>query len=104
TVTYTFAAFGTNEARASARLIDVNCGHTRCGVIHDCTHAGLSVGEATALCAAGVSFFALFTLYCKHDFMVYKTTALISQCSFFCISFSFDFTNIFFHLRSTESL
>jgi transketolase len=44
-VTYTFAAFGTNEARASARLIDVNCGHTRCGVIHDCTHAGLSVGE-----------------------------------------------------------
>jgi transketolase len=44
-VTYTFAAFGTNEARASARLIDINCGHTRCGVIHDCTHAGLSVGE-----------------------------------------------------------
>ncbi len=44
-VTYTFAAFGTNEARASARLIDVNCGHTRCGVLHDCTHAGLSVGE-----------------------------------------------------------
>jgi transketolase len=44
-VTYTFAAFGTNEARANARLIDVNCGHTRCGVIHDCTHAGLSVGE-----------------------------------------------------------
>lgn len=44
-VTYTFAAFGTNEARASARLIDVNCGHTRCAVLNDCTHAGLSVGE-----------------------------------------------------------
>lgn len=44
-VTYTFAAFGTNEARANARLIDINCGHTRCGVLHDCTHAGLSVGE-----------------------------------------------------------
>ena len=44
-ITYTFAAFGTNEARANARLIDVNCGHTRCGVIHDCTHSGLSVGE-----------------------------------------------------------
>ena len=44
-VTYTFAAFGTNEARASARLIDVNCGHTRCAVLHDCTHSGLSVGE-----------------------------------------------------------
>ncbi len=44
-ITYTFAAFGTNEARANARLIDVNCGHTRCGVVHDCTHAGLSVGE-----------------------------------------------------------
>jgi transketolase len=44
-ITYTFAAFGTSEARASARLIDVNCGHTRCGVLHDCTHAGLSVGE-----------------------------------------------------------
>lgn len=44
-VTYTFAAFGTNEARASARLIDINCAHTRCGVVHDCTHAGLSVGE-----------------------------------------------------------
>ncbi len=44
-VTYTFAAFGTNEARANARLIDINCGHTRVGVIHDCTHAGLSVGE-----------------------------------------------------------
>ncbi len=44
-VTYTFAAFGTNEARASARLTDINCGHTRAGVIHDCTHAGLSVGE-----------------------------------------------------------
>lgn len=44
-VTYTFAAFGTNEARASARLIDINGGHTRCGVIHDCTHAGVSVGE-----------------------------------------------------------
>ncbi len=44
-VTYTFAAFGTNEARANARLIDINCGHTRCGVIHDCTHSGISVGE-----------------------------------------------------------
>lgn len=44
-VTYTFAAFGTNEARASSRLIDINCGHTRCGVFHDCTHAGISVGE-----------------------------------------------------------
>lgn len=44
-VTYTFAAFGTNEARASARLIDINCAHTRCGVLHDCTHSGLSVGE-----------------------------------------------------------
>ena len=44
-VTYTFAAFGTNEARANARLIDVNCGHTRCGIVNDCTHAGLSVGE-----------------------------------------------------------
>ncbi len=44
-VTYTFAAFGTNEARANARLIDINCEHTRCAVLHDCTHAGLSVGE-----------------------------------------------------------
>ena len=44
-VTYTFAAFGTNEARANARLIDINCGHTRCAVLHDCTHTGLSVGE-----------------------------------------------------------
>lgn len=44
-ITYTFAAFGTNEARANARLIDINCGHTRCGVIHDCTHSGISVGE-----------------------------------------------------------
>lgn len=44
-VTYTFATFGTNEARASARLIDINCGHTRCAVFHDCTHTGLSVGE-----------------------------------------------------------
>lgn len=44
-VTYTFAAFGTNEARANARLIDVNCEHTRVGIIHDCTHSGLSVGE-----------------------------------------------------------
>ncbi|MEN9561461.1 MAG: hypothetical protein RIQ56_734 [Candidatus Parcubacteria bacterium] len=44
-VTYTFAAFGTNEARASARLIDINCGHTHCAVLNDCTHAGLSVGE-----------------------------------------------------------
>ncbi|MBT7337563.1 hypothetical protein HN801_02550, partial [Candidatus Peregrinibacteria bacterium] len=32
-ITYTFAAFGTNEARANARLIDVNCGHTRCGIV-----------------------------------------------------------------------
>ncbi|MBI3336564.1 hypothetical protein HYZ98_03305 [Candidatus Peregrinibacteria bacterium] len=44
-VTYTFAAFGTNEARANARLIDINCGHTRCGVIYDCTHSGVNVGE-----------------------------------------------------------
>lgn len=44
-ITYTFAAFGTNEARANARLIDVNCGHVACAVLHDCTHAGLSVGE-----------------------------------------------------------
>ncbi len=44
-VTYTFAAFGTNEARANARLIDVNTGHVPLGVVHDCTHAGLSVGE-----------------------------------------------------------
>ncbi len=44
-ITYTFAAFATNEARANARLIDINCSHTRCGVIHDGTHAGLSVGE-----------------------------------------------------------
>lgn len=44
-ITYTFAAFGTYEARANARLIDVNCGHTRCAALHDCTHAGLSVGE-----------------------------------------------------------
>ena len=44
-VTYTFAAFGTNEARANQRLIDINCGHTRCGILNDCTHAGISVGE-----------------------------------------------------------
>lgn len=44
-ITYTFAAFGTNEARANARLIDINSGHVPCGAIHDCTHAGLSVGE-----------------------------------------------------------
>ncbi len=44
-VTYTFAAFGTNEARANARLIDINSGHTACAAIHDCTHTGLSVGE-----------------------------------------------------------
>lgn len=44
-VTYTFAAFGTNEARANARLIDTNSGHVPCAVLHDCTHAGLSVGE-----------------------------------------------------------
>ena len=44
-ITYTFAAFGTNEARANARLIDINCGHTRCGILNDCTHSGISVGE-----------------------------------------------------------
>jgi transketolase len=44
-VTYTFAAFGMNEARANARLIDINTGHIPLGVLHDCTHAGLSVGE-----------------------------------------------------------
>ena len=44
-VTYTFAAFGTNEARANARLIDINCEHIPMGVFHDCTHTGLSVGE-----------------------------------------------------------
>jgi transketolase len=44
-VTYTFAAFGMNEARASARLIDINTGHIPLGVLHDCTHSGLSVGE-----------------------------------------------------------
>lgn len=44
-ITYTFAAFGTNEARANARLIDINSGHVPLGVVHDCTHAGLSVGE-----------------------------------------------------------
>ncbi|MDD4318958.1 MAG: transketolase C-terminal domain-containing protein [Candidatus Peribacteraceae bacterium] len=44
-LTYTFAAFGTNEARANARLIDINAGHIPCSVLHDCTHAGLSVGE-----------------------------------------------------------
>ncbi len=44
-VTYTFAAFGTYEARANARLIDINCEHTRCGILNDCTHSGLSVGE-----------------------------------------------------------
>ncbi|MEK7217946.1 MAG: thiamine pyrophosphate-dependent enzyme, partial [Patescibacteria group bacterium] len=44
-VTYTFAAFGTNEARANARLIDINAAHVPCSVLHDCTHAGLSVGE-----------------------------------------------------------
>ena len=44
-ITYTFAAFGTNEARANARLIDINTGHTPLGILHDCTHAGLSVGE-----------------------------------------------------------
>ncbi len=44
-VTYTFAAFGTNEARANARLIDVNAGHVPLGVLHDCTHSGLNVGE-----------------------------------------------------------
>lgn len=44
-VTYTFAAFGVNEARANARLIDINTEHIPLGVLHDCTHAGLSVGE-----------------------------------------------------------
>lgn len=44
-VTYTFAAFGTNEARANVRLIDINGGHVPLGVLYDCTHAGLSVGE-----------------------------------------------------------
>lgn len=44
-VTYSFAAFSANEARANARLIDINCGHTRCGILNDATHAGLSVGE-----------------------------------------------------------
>ncbi len=44
-VTYTFASFGTNEARANARLIDINCSHTRCGILHDCTHSGVNVGE-----------------------------------------------------------
>jgi len=44
-LTYTFAAFGTNEARANARLIDINAAHVPCSVLHDCTHAGLSVGE-----------------------------------------------------------
>lgn len=44
-VTYTFAAFGTNEARANVRLIDINCAHTRCGVLYDCTHCGVNVGE-----------------------------------------------------------
>lgn len=44
-VTYTFAAFATNEARASARLIDINCGHTPAGILNDATHTGLSVGE-----------------------------------------------------------
>ncbi len=44
-ITYTFAAFATNEARANARLIDINAFHTRCAVLHDCTHAGTSVGE-----------------------------------------------------------
>ncbi len=44
-VTYTFAAFGTNEARANARLIDINSAHVPCSILHDCTHVGLSVGE-----------------------------------------------------------
>lgn len=44
-ITYTFAAFGTNEARANARLIDINAGHIPCSILNDCTHAGLSVGE-----------------------------------------------------------
>ena len=44
-VTYTFATFGTNEARANARLIDINCAHVPCSVLNDCTHSGVSVGE-----------------------------------------------------------
>ncbi len=44
-VTYTFAAFGTNEARANARLIDINSAHLPCSILNDCTHTGLSVGE-----------------------------------------------------------
>lgn len=44
-ITYTFAAFGTNEARANARLIDINCAHVPCAVLYDCTHAGVNVGE-----------------------------------------------------------
>lgn len=44
-LTYTFAAFGTNEARANARLIDINSAHVPCSVFHVCTHSGLSVGE-----------------------------------------------------------
>lgn len=44
-LTYTFAAFGTNEARANARLIDINSAHVPCSIFNVCTHSGLSVGE-----------------------------------------------------------
>lgn len=44
-LTYTFAAFGTNEARANARLIDINSAHIPCSIFNVCTHTGLSVGE-----------------------------------------------------------
>ena len=44
-VTYTFAPFAKNEGGANIRLIDMNLEHTHCGVLHDITHAGTSVGE-----------------------------------------------------------
>ena len=44
-VAYTFAPFAVNEGRSPIRLNDINCEHTRCGVLHDLTHAGTSVGE-----------------------------------------------------------
>ncbi|MBU1123208.1 hypothetical protein KJ652_01305 [Patescibacteria group bacterium] len=44
-VTYTFAPFGMNEGGANIRLIDINLKHAHCGVVHDLTHAGTSVGE-----------------------------------------------------------
>ncbi len=44
-VTYTFAPFAVNEGRAALRLNDINLNHTRCGALHDLTHAGTSVGE-----------------------------------------------------------